>query len=152
MLRPLILSLLLLAAARVAAGGGTATSAPAPNASAATQSEEPTATKHRAKIYRAKKERAEKEAAATKAAGDGKPDPAAAGGEAAQPGGDVKMSGESILGNEDAPKSLVIVPWKSSQLGDMPSVSRLLDSAAQPVDKDVFARELAYYEYKSGSK
>ena len=62
------------------------------------------------------------------------------------------MSGISILGNEDAPKSLVLVPWKSSQLGEMPSVSRLLDSAAQPVDKDVFMRELAYYEFKSSSK
>jgi hypothetical protein len=34
----------------------------------------------------------------------------------------------------------------------MPTVSMLLDSAAQPVDKDVFMRELAYYEYKSRSK
>jgi hypothetical protein len=72
--------------------------------------------------------------------------------EAVKPGGDVKMSGMSILGNEDSPKSLVLVPWKSSQLGEMPSVSRLLDSSTQPVDKDVFLRELAYYEFRSGSK
>jgi len=65
---------------------------------------------------------------------------------------DKQMSGISILGNQDSPKSLVIVPWKSSQLADMPSVSRLLDSATQPVDKDVFMRELSYYEFKSGSK
>ncbi|HXR91534.1 MAG TPA: hypothetical protein VN750_14780 [Steroidobacteraceae bacterium] len=84
----------------------------------------------------------------TPRAGDGK----AAASQSAQPGGDVKMSGMSILGNEDAPKSLVIVPWKSSQLAAMPSVSRLLDSTTQPVDKDVFMRELAYYEFKSGSK
>ena len=68
------------------------------------------------------------------------------------PGGDVKMSGMSILGNEDAPKSLVLVPWKSSQLGDMPSVSRLLDASTQPVDKEVFLRELSYYEFKAGTK
>ncbi len=68
------------------------------------------------------------------------------------PGGDVKMSGMSILGNEDAPKSLVLVPWKGSQLGDMPSVSRLLDAATQPVDKEVFLRELSYYEFKAGTK
>ena len=68
------------------------------------------------------------------------------------PGGDVKMSGMSILGNEDAPKSLVLVPWKSSQLADMPGVSRLLDSSTQPVDKEVFMRELSYYEFKSGTK
>jgi hypothetical protein len=67
----------------------------------------------------------------------------------AAPTGDVKMSGMSILGNEEAPKSLVIVPWKSSQLGDMPGVARLLDSATQPVDKEVFMRELAYYEIRS---
>ena len=65
---------------------------------------------------------------------------------------DKQMSGISILGNQDSPKSLVIVPWKSSQLADMPTVSRLLDSATQPVDKDVFMRELSYYEFKSGSK
>jgi len=143
--RSLILGILLLAAARVvAAADETApepsTPALAANAPATTPSVD--ATKRRAK----------KQSANTKA-GDSKADPAAAPGEtAAQPGGDVKMSGMSILGNEDAPKSLVLVPWKSSQLADMPSVSRLLDSAAQPVDKDVFMRELAYYEFKTGSK
>ena len=81
---------------------------------------------------------------------DAKVDAPAVAGDGTAPGGDVKMSGMSILGNEDAPKSLVLVPWKSSQLGDMPSVSRLLDSTTQPVDKEVFLRELAYYEFKSG--
>ena len=37
----------------------------------------------------------------------------------AKAGDDAKtLSGISILGNQEAPKSLVIVPWKSSQLGD----------------------------------
>jgi hypothetical protein len=65
--------------------------------------------------------------------------------------GDVKMSGMSVLGNEEAPKSLVIVPWKSSQLGDAPGLSRLLDDSTQPVDKEVFMRELAYYQIRSAS-
>ena len=69
-----------------------------------------------------------------------------------KPGGDVTMSGMSILGNDEAPKSLVIVPWKSSQLGDVPGLSRLLDDATQPVDKDVFLRELSYYQIRSNSK
>lgn len=64
---------------------------------------------------------------------------------------DVKMSGMSVLGNEEAPKSLVIVPWKSSQLGDAPGFSRLLDDSTQPVDKEVFMRELAYYQIRSTS-
>jgi hypothetical protein len=70
----------------------------------------------------------------------------------AKPEGDVTMSGMSVLGNDEAPKSLVIVPWKSSQLGDAPGLSKLLDDATQPVDKDVFMRELAYYQIKSNSK
>ena len=78
--------------------------------------------------------------------------PATAASQPPQPGGDVKMSGMSILGNEDAPKSLVLVPWKSSQLGDLPSVSRLLDASKQPVDKEVFLRELSYYEFRTDTK
>ena len=64
---------------------------------------------------------------------------------------DVKMSGMSVLGNEEAPKSLVIVPWKSSQLGDAPGLNKLLDDSTQPVDKEVFLRELAYYQIRSTS-
>jgi hypothetical protein len=65
---------------------------------------------------------------------------------AAKPQGDKQMSGMSILGNDDAPKSLVIVPWKSSELGDPLAVSRALDDGRQPVDRDVFMRELDYYQ------
>jgi len=71
---------------------------------------------------------------------------------AAKPQGDVQMSGMSVLGNDDSPKSLALVPWKTSQLGDAPSLSKLLDYSTQPVDKDVFMRELAYYEIKTDSK
>jgi hypothetical protein len=69
-----------------------------------------------------------------------------------KPQGDVEMSGMSILGNDEAPKSLVIVPWKSSQLGDAPGLSKLLDDSTQPVDKDVFLRELAYYQIRTNSQ
>ncbi|HJY39334.1 MAG TPA: hypothetical protein VJ299_17795 [Steroidobacteraceae bacterium] len=58
------------------------------------------------------------------------------------------LAGISILGNQEAPKSLVIVPWKGSEIGDMPGLSRLLDDSVQPVDKDVFMRELSYYEIR----
>jgi hypothetical protein len=60
------------------------------------------------------------------------------------------MSGMSILGNEEAPKSLVIIPWKSSELGDDISLSDTLDDRARPVDKEVFLRELSFYEIRSG--
>ena len=58
----------------------------------------------------------------------------------------------SIVGNDEAPKSLVIVPWKSSQLGDTLDVSRALDDGRQPVDKDVFMRELDYYQIRAGTR
>ena len=59
------------------------------------------------------------------------------------------MSGMSILGNEEAPKSLVIVPWKSSRMGDELDLSDTLDDRAQPVDKEVFLRELRFYQIRS---
>ena len=60
------------------------------------------------------------------------------------------LSGMSILGNEEAPKSLVIIPWKSSEMGDDISLSDSLDDRARPVDKEVFLRELSFYEIRSG--
>jgi hypothetical protein len=62
------------------------------------------------------------------------------------------LSGISILGNQDSPKSLVIVPWKSSEIGEMPGLSRLLDDSVQPIDKEVFMRELDYYQIRSNSR
>lgn len=62
------------------------------------------------------------------------------------------MSGMSILGNEEAPKSLVIIPWKSSELGDDISLSDTLDDRARPVDKEVFLRELSFYEIRSSER
>ena len=62
---------------------------------------------------------------------------------------DQEISGMSIVGNDEAPKSLVIVPWKSSELGNGTQVSRVLDDGRGPVDKDVFMRQLGYYEIRS---
>jgi hypothetical protein len=59
------------------------------------------------------------------------------------------MSGMSILGNEETPTSLVIIPWKSSELGDDISLTDTLDERARPVDKEVFLRELNFYEIRS---
>ena len=60
------------------------------------------------------------------------------------------MTGMSILGNEEAPKSLVIVPWKSSQIGDDLSLTDTLDDRARPVDREVFLRELEFYRIRAG--
>ena len=66
--------------------------------------------------------------------------------------GDKRLSGMSVVGNDDAPKSLVIVPWKSSVLGDTLDVSKGLDAGRQPVDRDVFTRELDYYQIRAGAR
>jgi len=63
-----------------------------------------------------------------------------------------ELSGMSILGNQEAPKSLVIVPWKSSEIGNGIGVSRALDTRIRAVDKDVFMRELKYYAIRSGAQ
>ena len=62
------------------------------------------------------------------------------------------ISGMSILGNQEAPKSLVIVPWKSSDIGNSRDISTMLDDSRQPVDKEVFMRALRYYEIRSETK
>ena len=57
------------------------------------------------------------------------------------------LSGISIIGNKDTPKSLYIVPWRSSDLGlETDLSSSLLNEGMHPVDKDVFIRELNFYE------
>lgn len=62
------------------------------------------------------------------------------------------LSGISILGNQEAPKALVIVPWKSSQLGDTLGIAKNLDDGRQPVDKEVFMRQLSYYAIRAHSQ
>jgi hypothetical protein len=64
-------------------------------------------------------------------------------------GKDKLVSGMSIVGNDEAPKSLVIVPWKSSELGDTLDVTKSLKDGRGPVDRDVFIRALDYFEIRS---
>ena len=66
--------------------------------------------------------------------------------------GTKELSGMSVLGNQEAPKSLVIVPWKSSGIGETLGISAMLDDSRQPVDKEVFMRALSYYEIRSETK
>lgn len=57
-----------------------------------------------------------------------------------------ELSGMSILGNNETPKALYIVPWKSSAIGRETDLNGLLNDAIAPVDKDVFMRQLQFYE------
>jgi hypothetical protein len=56
-----------------------------------------------------------------------------------------ELSGMSIVGNDEAPKSLYIVPWKSSQIGMETSLDSMLNEGERPVDRDVFMRQLEFY-------
>ena len=59
---------------------------------------------------------------------------------------DKVVSGMSILGNDETPKSLYIVPWKSTGDGTAKNLtSGNLDDEIEPVDKDEFIRELENY-------
>jgi len=58
------------------------------------------------------------------------------------------MTGISILGNQDAPKALVIVPWKSSEIGNGIGISSSMNNRPVPVDKEVFGRQLHYYDLR----
>lgn len=55
------------------------------------------------------------------------------------------LSGMSIVGNDEAPKALYIVPWKSSELGAETDLSKTFTDNAVPVDRDVFMRQLDFY-------
>lgn len=58
-----------------------------------------------------------------------------------------EVSGMSIVGNNESPKALIIVPWKSSEIGQETNFnSSLLSQEIVPVDKPTFLRELDFYK------
>jgi hypothetical protein len=57
-----------------------------------------------------------------------------------------ELSGMSIVGNDEAPKSLYIVPWKSSEIGVETNLNAMLNDRDMPVDRDVFKRQLDFYK------
>lgn len=64
-----------------------------------------------------------------------------------------EISGMSVMGNNDAPKSLYIVPWKTSEIGlETDLTSSLLNEDMVPVDKPVFMRELEFYQVSTEGK
>ena len=57
-----------------------------------------------------------------------------------------QLSGMSIVGNDEAPKSLYVVPWKKSELGPETSLNWMLTESAVPVNREEFIRQLDFYE------
>lgn len=64
------------------------------------------------------------------------------------PEGEAKaVSGMSIVGNSETPKSLTIIPWKSSEIGrDTDFKSSLLSQDLSPIDKPSFLRQLEFHK------
>jgi len=54
----------------------------------------------------------------------------------------------TVTGDREQPKVMYIVPWKRSDMGDMGGkpMNSLLDEVLAPVDRDVFKRQVTYYE------
>ena len=65
-------------------------------------------------------------------------------------GSEKHVSGMSILGNDESPKSLVIVPWKSSDLGDDLDLTRRFGQDRSALDPEVFRRSLDYHHIRTG--
>ena len=61
-----------------------------------------------------------------------------------------EMSGMSIVGNDEAPKSLYIVPWNGSEIGSETRLDTLLDEGDVPVDREVFKRQIEFYRVSTG--
>jgi len=62
------------------------------------------------------------------------------------------LSGMSIVGNDEAPKSLYIVPWKSSEIGARTSLDKIVSEDDGPVDRDVFRRQIEFYRIRAGKQ
>jgi hypothetical protein len=54
----------------------------------------------------------------------------------------------TVTGDREQPKVMYIVPWKRSDIGDLAGrpMNSLVDEILAPVDRDVFKREVAYYQ------
>ena len=60
----------------------------------------------------------------------------------------LELDPTAITGNRELPKVMVIVPWKKADMGNLTGkpANSLLNEVLEPVDREVFRRELAYFE------
>jgi hypothetical protein len=67
-----------------------------------------------------------------------------------KPGGvdRLELNTATVTGEREQPKVMYIVPWKSSDIGDLSGkpMNSLLDEALAPVDRDEFKREVVYFD------
>ena len=58
------------------------------------------------------------------------------------------LDATSVTGNQELPRVLYILPWKESAIGDLTGkpVNSLLDEVLAPLDREVFQREVKYFD------
>ncbi len=60
----------------------------------------------------------------------------------------LELDASSITGNQELPKVMYIVPWKEADIGDLQGkpVNSLLDEVLAPLDREVFQRQIRYFD------
>jgi hypothetical protein len=60
----------------------------------------------------------------------------------------VDLDTTTVTGNRELPKVMYVVPWKRSDIGDLIGrpANSLLDEVLAPIDRNVFRREVQYYQ------
>ena len=111
------------------------TPSPAPAPSAAPAAAAPTAARPPSSAPIAAAPGANRAAAAPRPAAAGKVDR-------------LDLGTATVTGDREQPKVMYIVPWKRSDIGDLAGkpMNSLVDEILSPVDRDVFKREVVYYQ------
>ncbi|MDH5572611.1 MAG: hypothetical protein OEY89_12665 [Gammaproteobacteria bacterium] len=61
----------------------------------------------------------------------------------------IDMQGTSVVGNQELPKILYIIPWKKSESPDEighPPIDQLINEVLAPIERDEFKRQIYYHE------
>jgi len=63
------------------------------------------------------------------------------------------LEGTAIIGNRELPKILYIAPWQPPELSNLDAPrSTLLSEEIAPLDRDVYQRELYYFDSFNGKR
>ena len=66
----------------------------------------------------------------------------------------IELQGTTVVGNRELPKVLYIVPWKKANADNLMGnpMANLVGDSLAPIDRDVFRREVEYYDRLSARK
>jgi len=66
----------------------------------------------------------------------------------------LQLDSSAITGNQELPRVMVIVPWKESGIGELSGkpVNSLLDDVLSPIDREVFQRQVRYFDQLYGAE